>query len=173
MARTTAAPRYDVNVFINCPFDDQFKPIFDAIVFTVQDAGFHPRCALEISDATQNRLATIMKIISESKYGIHDISRTELDPQNSLPRFNMPFELGVFLGCQKFDTKTHKSKSCLILDRESYRYQKFISDIAGQNVYSHNDNPQDAVLRVRNWLRTASLRTDIPGGAAAPARTIP
>jgi len=164
MPLAAATPRYDVNVFINCPFDDPFKPLFDAIVFTVQDAGFIPRCALEISDAAQNRLASIMRIISECKYGIHDISRTELDEENSLPRFNMPFELGVFLGCQRFGGKAHRAKCCLILDRERHRYQKFISDIAGQDIYSHNNDPKGAVREVRKWLRTASQRTEIPGG---------
>jgi hypothetical protein len=157
--------RYENNVFINCPFDAEYKPIFDAVIFAVQDAGFAAKCALELSDATQNRLAKIMEIVSACQYGIHDISRTELS-DHQLPRFNMPLELGIFLGCQRFGGKTHRSKSCLVLDRERYRYQKFISDIAGQDVYSHDNNPKNAVLQVRNWLRTASQRTNIPGGEA-------
>ena len=24
------------NVFINCPFDDQYRPLFDAVIFTIQ-----------------------------------------------------------------------------------------------------------------------------------------
>jgi len=108
---------YEDNVFINCPFDEEYKPIFDVIIFTVHDAGFVARCALEISDATQNRFEKIVKIISESKYGIHDISRTELDPLNSLPRFNMPLELGLFLGCRKFGSRKHSTKVCVILDK--------------------------------------------------------
>ena len=27
---------YDLNVFINCPFDRDYLPLFDAILFTVQ-----------------------------------------------------------------------------------------------------------------------------------------
>jgi len=157
--------QYEDNVFINCPFDQEYKPIFDAIVFTVYDAGFVARCALEISDATQNRFEKIVKIISESKYGIHDISRTELDPINSLPRFNMPLELGLFLGCRKFGGRKHSMKVCVILDKEAYRYQKFVSDIAGQDIFSHDNDPRKAVEKVRNWLRTASKRANIPGGA--------
>jgi len=125
---------YEDNVFINCPFDDEYKPIFDAVIFAVHDAGFVARCALEISDAAQNRFDKIVEIISECKYGIHDISRTELDPINSLPRFNMPLELGIFLGCSKFGGTKDRMKMCMILDKEQYRYQKFISDIAGQDI---------------------------------------
>lgn len=29
--------RYDRRVFINCPFDAQYKPLFEAIVFAVRD----------------------------------------------------------------------------------------------------------------------------------------
>jgi len=73
------------NVFINCPFDEHYTPLFNAIVFAVQDIGFRPRCALEASDAGQFRLSKIMDIISECKYSIHDLSRTELDTTSGLP----------------------------------------------------------------------------------------
>ncbi len=116
---------YENNVFINCPFDEEYKPILEAIIFVVHDAGFIARCALEISNAAQNRYEKIVEIISKCKYGIHDISRTELAPENLLPRFNMPLELGIFLGCRKFGNAKHRMKVCLILDREPYRYQKF------------------------------------------------
>lgn len=82
---------FKINVFINCPFDPEYKPLFEAIVFTVQIAGFRPRCAREASNAGQVRIDKILEIISECKYGIHDISRTEPLP----PRFNMPLELGL------------------------------------------------------------------------------
>ncbi len=121
---------YKESVFINCPFDVDYKPIFNAIFFVIYDAGFVARCALEVSNAAQNRFNNILQIISECKYGIHDISRTELDSVNALPRFNMPLELGIYLGCKWFGNKTQRTESCLILDREPYRYQKFISDIS-------------------------------------------
>jgi len=156
--------KYNNNVFINCPFDEGYEPLFHSIVFAVHDAGFIARCALEVSDATQIRLASIMEIISQCKYGIHDISRTELDGKNSLPRFNMPFELGIFFGCQRFGDRNHRKKSCLVLDKEPYRYRIFISDIAGQDVYSHGNEQKQAIKQVRKWLRTTSRRYTIPSG---------
>ena len=156
--------KYTNNVFINCPFDEDYKPLFNSIVFAVHDAGFIARCALEVSDATQNRLAGIMKIISGCKYGIHDISRTELDEENSLPRFNIPLELGIFFGCKRFGDRNQRKKSGLILDKEPYRYHIFISDIAGQDAYSRGNEQRQAINQVRKWLRTASGRTTIPGG---------
>ena len=156
---------YERNVFINCPFDAPYLPLFNAIVFAVHDAGFRPRCALEVSDGGQYRLEKIMQIISECKYGIHDISRTSLDRVTRLPRFNMPLELGLDLGCRRFGISHQKRKTILILDTAPHRYQKFISDIAGQEVYSHAGATAKAISQVRNWLRTASGKSDIPSGA--------
>ena len=70
---------YNDNVFINCPFDPAYKPLFDATVFAVHDCGFIPRCALEEDDASQVRIEKIYEIIADCRYGIHDISRIELD----------------------------------------------------------------------------------------------
>lgn len=157
-----ASPKdYESDVFINCPFDENYKPLFHAIIFTIHDAGFRARCSKEISDGTRERLSNIIKIISECKYGIHDISRTDPDPEHNLPRFNMPLELGIFLGCKEF---SNRPKVCLIIDKEKYRYQKFISDIAGRDVVSHNNNPEIVIHKVRDWLVTESKRTNIPGG---------
>lgn len=85
-------------VFINCPFDNDYQPLFDAMVFTILRCGFVPRCALELVDAAGTRIDKIVNIIRECPLGVHDISRTELDSGSHLPRFNMPFELGLFLG---------------------------------------------------------------------------
>lgn len=155
--------QYNDNVFINCPFDDEYKPIFDATVFTVFDCGFRARCTLEEEDASQVRVDKIYDIISDCRYGIHDISRTQLDPIYRLPRFNMPLELGVFLAAKRFGMNKQKRKNCLILDAEPHRYQRFISDISGQDIRAHENRPRRVVTVVRNWLRTASGRTTIPG----------
>lgn len=155
---------YTDNVFINCPFDVAYKPLFDAMVFTVHDCGFIARCALEEEDASQVRIDKIYTIIADCRYGIHDISRTELDENSGFPRFNMPLEFGVFLGAKKFGVAEQKRKKCLVLDKKPYRYQQFISDIAGQDIQSHNNRVETIVRVVRNWLRTASGRQTIPGG---------
>jgi hypothetical protein len=45
-----------------------------------------------------------------------------------------------------------------------YRYQQFISDIAGQDIQVHNNSAQEAITVVRNWLRSASRSKALPGG---------
>ena len=157
-------PRYADNVFINCPFDSDYSSMFKAVVFAVFDCGYVARCALEIDDASQVRIDKISRIIAESKFGIHDLSRTELDKKTNLPRFNMPLELGMFLGAKLFGSKKPSPRACLILDREQYRYHSFISDIAGQDIKSHDNLPEKAISIVRNWLSDSSERRTIPGG---------
>lgn len=156
---------YDDSVFLNCPFDKDYSRIFNAIVFAITHCGFYVRCAYEISDSGENRLSQIMNIISECKYAIHDISRTEIDVETQLPRFNMPLELGIFLGASNFGRQHQKTKKCLILDTEPYRYQQFISDIAGQNIDYHNNNKRTAITCVRNWLAGASGSKRLQSGS--------
>ena len=155
---------YDVHVFLNCPFDLAYKGVFEAIIFAIYDCGFVPRCALERDDASETRLAKVIEIIRGCRYGIHDISCTEPDSATGLPRFNMPLELGLYLGSKSFGGKDQRRKACLILDRERYRYRQFISDLAGQDIHAHNNNPRVAVVEVRNWLRTVARRAGVPGG---------
>jgi len=155
---------YAKSVFINCPFDKDFDPFLDAIAFAIFDCGFKPRCAREEDDSGNVRIEKIHMLIAECKFGVHDISRTELDSDNKLPRFNMPLELGVFLGAKRFGDKHQKNKNCLIIDKEQYRYQKFISDISGQDIRSHDGEPEKAISVIRDWLNSASGRRTIPGG---------
>lgn len=165
------AARYDESVFVNCPFDDAYRQVFEAIVFTIHDCGYIARCALEVADASEVRIEKISRIIASCRFGIHDISRTEPDAITGLPRFNMPLELGMFLGAKRFGRAEQKQKICLILDVERYRYQSFISDISGQDVSVHGGDPARAIHVVRDWLNTArpaSVR--IPGGRAIANR---
>lgn len=156
--------RFATGVFINCPFDPKYKPLFDCLIFTTIYCGYLARSAREIDDGSQVRIEKIFKIIEESRFGIHDLSRTELDQKSKLPRFNMPLELGIFLGAKRYGHGIQRSKYCLVLDRSAYRYQKFISDIAGQDIRSHNSGAKQIISNVRDWLRSVSRRA-LPGGA--------
>jgi hypothetical protein len=168
MPRDSIASGYATNVFINCPFDVEFEPLFHAIVFAVIQCGHTVRCALEADDTGATRIDRIYRLIEACRFGIHDISRIERDTVNNLPRFNMPFELGLFLGARRFGTKPQRDKQCLVLEAERYRYQKYLSDIAGQDIRQHANDPAKAVGAVRDWL--AALRPKsakpLPGATA-------
>lgn len=157
---------YGDSVFLNVPFDKKYSRLFDALVFAVHDCGFIARSALEVDDSGQARVLKILDIVEQSKYGIHDISRAGIDRQTGLARFNMPLELGFFLGAKRYGTAKQRQKRCLVLDRERYRYRNFCSDIAGQDVRAHNEQPRDAIRAVRDWLSTHKTAVQMPGGKA-------
>lgn len=90
---------YRLGVFINCPFDDAYRPIRDALIFGVYACHLRPRCALEASNFGQTRVDKIVNLIRDCLWGIHDLS--QIGPNGS-PHFNMPLELGLFLGAHRF-----------------------------------------------------------------------
>ncbi len=106
-----------------------------------------------------------MDLIGQCRFGVHDLSRTDLSAKGRLPRFNMPLELGLFLGAMRFGGAGHTGKRCLILDRNRGRYRRYISDLAGQEIKSHSDNAGKAIGLVRKFLRAGSAES-LPGGAA-------
>ena len=163
---------YHDNVFINCPFDKSYLPILEALSFAIHDCGFFVRTAMDSDDGAEVRINKIQNLIRLCKYGIHDISRIELSPSSGLPRFNMPLELGIFLGAKSFGQEDQALKKCLILDTHAYRYQRFISDIAGQDIHYHEDEPEKALKKVRNWLsnHTHCVAVRVPGGTVMARR---
>lgn len=143
---------YDRNVFINCPFDDDYNEIFNAILFVTHRCGFILRCSKEYEDSNGIRIKNIIELIRQSKYSIHDLSRVTLDATARLPRFNMPLELGICMGALEFGTKKQKDNKYLVIESDQFRFKQFISDISGQDIKNHNDSSNDAIKVVRNWL---------------------
>jgi hypothetical protein len=163
---------YERSVFINCPFDSAYEPLLRGLIFAVRHMKLVPKLALDPSDAGQLRFDKILDLIENCKYSIHDISRTEVDPNHGLPRFNVPFELGLDLGCKRYGKLRQRQKTALILDVDRYRYRTFISDIAGFDIEEHNGRVANAITVVRNWLRHTShkISFEAPSGATIYAR---
>lgn len=165
--------RYNKQVFLNVPFDNRYKKLLDALVFAVHECGLVARSAQEEDDGGQVRVDKLYSIIRDCRFGIHDLSRTTLDAEHRLPRFNMPLELGLFLGARRYGTPAQRRKSCLILDKERYRFQIFCSDIAGQDIRAHGNEVRLALTAVRNWLQANLPSTrPTPGPSALVARYV-
>jgi hypothetical protein len=154
---------FDRQVFINCPFDDDYMPLLRALIFTILDCGLVPRLASDQADSGETRMDKIRDLIRSCRFSIHDISRMEPLSPGDLPRFNMPFELGLDLGCRFYGQGPLLTKQCLILERESYRYQKVLSDISGNDVRAHGGSLRNLIFEIRKWLR-ATTAADLPSG---------
>lgn len=145
-------PPFERSVFINCPFDDDFAPILQAIAFCVTYLGFFPRLAPENADNSAARLDRIIDLIRGSKFGIHDLTRCKSTAAGEYARMNMPFELGADHACRKFGAGHLSEKVILILEHTRYDYQKGLSDISGWDIQAHNGDHEIAVRHVRSWL---------------------
>lgn len=149
------------SVFINCPFDEEFEPILQAVLFCTIYLGFTPRIATESADSGAVRLEKIKTLIAESKYSIHDLSRIQARRRGEHFRLNMPFELGLDYGCRQFSGGEHRAKRILILEEKPYRYQAAISDLAGCDIQVHAGQFATAIRKVLNWLVSeADIRAD-------------
>ena len=153
---------FDENVFLNCPFDKDFKPLLKALVFEIIYLGFSPKLSQTLSSSSI-RVNQIKNLIRNCKYGIHDLSRSKPMKTDELPRFNMPYELGLDIGALEYGNKKLKTKRILILETNKFHYQKVISDIAGQDIEDHNDDPKTLITKVRNWFSANFINDKIPG----------
>ena len=140
------------SVFVNCPYDEEYEHILQAILFCIIYLGFHPKIAKERIDSAELRISKIQEFIQTSKYSIHDLSRCQADTVGDYYRLNMPFELGIDYGCKQFYGGHRNRKKFLILEEKPFRYQAAISDLAGFDIEQHNGDFQNAVRKVRNWL---------------------
>ena len=149
---------FEKNVFINVPFDKDYDPLLRPLLFTVIYLGYNPRISTESFDSKEVRIQKIANLIEESQFSIHDLSRIQCKEKNELYRLNMPFELGIDVGCSLFKDGKYKNKKCLLLEKDQCRYQKALSDLSGSDIKSHNDEPEDIVRVVRNWFVENGLK---------------
>lgn len=150
---------FENNVFVNCPFDEDYRQLMLAVIFTVSYLGYKPRLSLESSDSGKTRIDKILNLIKESKFGIHDLSRIVSTDKDQHYRMNMPFELGIDYGCQKLLDGIWRNKKILILEKERYRYQKALSDLSGSDIKNHDDDPAKIIKSVRDWFVTEELKS--------------
>src|SRR3979409_951354 len=87
-------------VFLNVPYDPQYGPLFIGMVAALVGLGFIPHCGRESQSGGPDRLRGIFRLLSSCGASIHDLSRMEVSGTLKVPRFNMPFELGIAYALQ-------------------------------------------------------------------------
>ncbi|MFN7926156.1 MAG: hypothetical protein U0Q16_39020 [Bryobacteraceae bacterium] len=140
------------SIFINCPFDAEYAPLFDAIVFTTVCCGFIPRCALESGTVSEPRLARILRALLGSKYSIHDLSRCTGEGSENTARFNMPLELGMAMARQFIDADSRHD--WLVLVPRGHAYLRFASDLAAYDPKTHDGSVHGVIIAIMSWLAT-------------------
>jgi hypothetical protein len=152
------------DVFLNVPFSNSHEPIFIALIAGLTALRLNPRCVLEVPPQ-QNRLDRLFALISGCAYSIHDLSHVRLSSGagHRVPRFNMPFELGlaVAIALAKPGKGSHQFR---ILEATPYRLQKSLSDVLGYDPYIHRgcaDGTLEALLNVFDNLPRAPELTGL------------
>lgn len=149
-----SAPTYEESVFINCPFDSDYRDLMLAIVFCVTAHGFVPRSARETEGLAEPRFSRILATIAACKYSIHDLSRSTGEGVDNLARFNMPLELGMAAAFRFEREGSVRPHQWLPLVPHGYAYQEFVSDLAGFDPARHDSTVPSVIREVSAWLRT-------------------
>src|SRR3954462_13657474 len=137
---------YEQKVFLNVPYDEKYSDLFARMIACLIGLGFVPQCGLQTEGAGENRLHGIFKLLSSCSASIHDLSRMELWGDLTVPRFNMPFELGLAYALQS-KGKRHR---IFVFDEEARRAMIALSDMAGFDVKNHQGTSAGLLNQILN-----------------------
>ncbi len=141
------------SIFINAPYDKDFEPLFLAYLVGVLGFRLMPRAALEIGGSA-NRIDRVVEMIKRSRLSIHDLSRVELSAgPPHLPRFNMPFELGMAY----FYSRSEAAHQCFIFDGDHRQFEKSLSDLKGVDIYAHGSEVRRLFSQLCSALNAQDL----------------
>ena len=147
-------------VFLNIPYDQEFRSLYVAYIVGLCHLGFVPHIASEIPGG-ERRLERILALIKSCRYSIHDLSRVEVSATSpSTPRFNMPLELGLAITWAVLHPKRH---TWFLWEAEPRRIQKSMSDLDGTDAYIHLGTADGVLSELLNsfWRDDAPSITDM------------
>jgi len=145
---------YSNNVFINCPFDNSYKKILERLLFVLEFYEYKVFISTNMSSG-HDRLSNIIELIEKSKFTFHDMSRHIAQKKGEYARFNMPFELGIDIGCFHF-RRNRQDKVIAMLDSSPHSYDKYLSDMSGRDILYHFDEPDLLFQIIPEWLELHS-----------------
>lgn len=143
------------SVFLNIPYDRGFEDLYLAYIVGLTQLGLRVNATVGVPN--QGRLKTIIGLIEESNFSIHDLSRIELS--KGIPRFNMPVELGLALYRSHVTRGRHR---VYVFESKPYRMQQSTSDINGIDPQIHNETAKGVMAGLRNILRQPGDVTSVP-----------
>jgi hypothetical protein len=143
------------SVFLNIPYDKEFEDLYVAYIVGLTQLGLRVNATLAVPN--QGRLETIIALIAECDFSIHDLSRIDLS--KGVPRFNMPVELGLALYRSHVTRGKHR---VYIFESKPYRAQRSTSDINGIDPQIHQGTPKGVMAGLRNIFRQPHDVTTVP-----------
>ncbi|MGH9607306.1 MAG: hypothetical protein ACRD3N_16590 [Terracidiphilus sp.] len=141
-------------VFLNIPYDEEFRSLYIAYIVGLYQLGLVPHIASEVPGGAR-RLDRILALIKSCRYSIHDLSRVEVSvAPTATPRFNMPLELGMTITWAHLKPSLH---TWFVWESEPYRLQRSTSDLNGTDAYIHGGTAEGVLSELCNafWRRDA------------------
>jgi hypothetical protein len=136
--------------FMNVPYDERYQDLYLAFIAGLTSFGLDPRATLEVPGGNR-RLDRIFELITSCQYSFHDLSRVQLDRKRpQVPRFNMPFELGLVLGW--LQTNGRSNHTWFLFEAVKRRVSKSLSDLDGTDPYIHDEKPKGVFRELGNAL---------------------
>lgn len=131
----TSTPR----VFINCPFDQEYEPLFDALVFVAVAYNFMPTTSYADDDISATRIDRLRRQLEEAPFSVHDLSRCTGEGEFNVARMNMPFELGMAIMRQHLGESVAglSSHQWAAFVPTGHLADQFISDLAGYDLFEY------------------------------------
>jgi hypothetical protein len=130
------------SVFLNGPYDKQYAPLFIALIAGLVALGRAPRCALEAQSDGRARNEQIYRLLAGCGSSISDLSRVTLSGKFRVPRFNMPFELGIAFALAQGNG--HR----IFVFEEQRRLQATLSDMNGFDAFIHGGTQEGVLYRI-------------------------
>jgi hypothetical protein len=140
-------PRRDPRrVFLNVPFDTAYEPTFIGLVAALVHLGMRPTTVLELGSAAAPRLDRLLEQIRGSGFSVHDLSRVQMSGRGrgGVPRFNMPFELGLAVAVARL-RPAESAHTFALLEARPFRLQRSLSDMNGFDPLIHDGTRAGAV----------------------------
>ena len=147
------------SIFLNFPYDEEFRDLFLAYIAGVCSHGLTPRTTLEIVGGEQ-RLRRIADLVRSCRFSFHDLSRVEIDSREpAAPRFKMAFEAGLAVMDSLLSPR--RPHTYFIFETDHKRLQKSLSDLGGSDVYAHGGNAKGVLTQIGNALVHAKRRPTV------------
>jgi len=139
-------PQSASRVFLNVPFDKPYEPIFIGLVGALIHLGKYPTTVLELGGGAAPRMDRLIAAIRGNPFSVHDLSRVEPSGRGAgaVPRFNMPFELGLAVAVSLSDRRRPRH-GFVLLESRRFRLQRSLSDMNGYDPLIHNDTQGGAI----------------------------
>lgn len=152
-------PLHATDVSLNVPYDSAFQPLYLAYIVGLVEFGLNPVATVAVPGG-KGRLAKIQRLIRESQYSVHDLSRVEVSVSRPVtPRFNMPFELGLAVAWAEDHPSEH---IYFAFEAKLRRGAKSLSDLAQTDFYIHGNSPKGVMRELCSAFSRPSPRPTVP-----------